>query len=180
MEQSKMRKFKLFWAWEDEKEEAWLRKMAQEGWHLISPEFPGFYTFKEGEARDIVYRLDFITSTIDREEYRQLFDDAGWEHVGEMFSWQYFRKAAKPGKDPEIYTDPESKIQKYMRLFGYMLIFMPIWVILLPRLDTLSKYGLSLILVPIFVVIAIVWAYAFLRIGLRIRELNQLRLSSKK
>jgi hypothetical protein len=125
------------------------------------------------------YRLDFIKSKIDRNDYYQLFDDAGWEHMGEMMSWQYFRKEAKPAEDPEIYTDPESKIQKYYRLFGVMLIFLPIWVILLPRLDTMVFYGLNFLL-PIFIPITLIWAYAFLRIGLRIRELNQLRLSSKK
>ena len=179
MESAKLRKYKLFWAWQDEKEEAWLRSMAQQGWELISPEFPGFYTFKPAEPRDMVYRLDFITSKMDREEYYQLFADAGWEHVGEMMSWQYFRKEAKPGEEPEIYTDPESKIQKYYRLFGVMLIFIPIWVILLPRLDSMVFYGLYFLL-PIFIPITLIWAYAFLRIGLRIRELNQLRLSSKK
>lgn len=179
MERSTIRKFRLFWAWQDEKEEAWLREMAQQGWHLVSPDFPGFYTFQQEEPRDIVYRLDFITSKIDRDEYMQLFEDAGWEHVGAMMSWQYFRKEAKAGQDPEIYTDPESKIQKYLRLFGYMLIFLPIWVILLPRLDTFVNYGLNFLLV-IFIPISLIWGYAFLRIGLRIRELNQLRLSSKK
>jgi hypothetical protein len=175
MEPSTIRKFKIFWAWQDEKEEKWLRSMAQQGWQLISPELPGFYTFKRGEPRDTVYRLDFITSKMDREEYLQLFTDAGWEHVGEMMSWQYFRKEAKQGENPEIYTDPESKIQKYYRLFGYMLIFLPIWVILLPRLDTMAFYGLYF-LIPIFIPITLIWGYAFLRIGLRIRELNRLRL----
>jgi hypothetical protein len=152
--------------------------MAHQGWELISPEFPGFYTFQQSEPRDMVYRLDFITPKIDREEYYQLFDDAGWEHVGAMMSWQYFRKEAKSGENPEIYTDPESKIQKYYRLFGVMLIFLPIWPILLSRLETFTFYGLSF-LIPIIIPISLIWAYAFLRIGLRIRELNQLRLSSK-
>jgi len=27
-------KIKWFWAWQDEKEEAWLSNMARDGWHL--------------------------------------------------------------------------------------------------------------------------------------------------
>ena len=163
METKMLRKHRIFWAWQDEKEEAWLSEMAQEGWHLLHPGFPGFYTFQQGEPAEMVYRLDFITSKVDREEYYQLFTDAGWELVGEMMGWQYFRKVARPGEEPQIYTDPESKIQKYMRLFGYMIIFLPACVVGVINLSNLPNNTFKLIFGLVFVFVSLTWSYAFHR-----------------
>ena len=66
----------------------------------------------------------------DRAAYLQLFHDAGWEHLGNMSAWEYFRKEARPGEEPEIFTDPESKIQKYQRVLRFLVIFFPIIVII--------------------------------------------------
>jgi hypothetical protein len=78
-------KFRWFWAWQDEKEEAWLGKMSKQGYHLSSINFPGFYSFGKGEPREYIYRLDYQTfRKKDRQEYLQLFKDAGWEYLGEM------------------------------------------------------------------------------------------------
>ena len=48
-----IKRWKLFWAWQDEKEAAWLRKMSNEGWHLIQAA-PFLYTFRKGEKKDYV------------------------------------------------------------------------------------------------------------------------------
>ena len=50
---------------------------------------------------------------MEKEDYLQLFRDAGWEYVGEMSGWHYFCQQAQPGEELEIYTDAESKISKY-------------------------------------------------------------------
>jgi hypothetical protein len=124
-------KFRWFWAWQDEREEAWLAEMSLDGWHLSGFGFPGVYYFRKGPPKRYIYRLDFQTSkTKDREAYLQLFRDAGWDHLGNMSAWEYFRKEAKPGEQPEIFTDPESKIQKYQRILGLLVIFLPILTIL--------------------------------------------------
>ncbi|MCI0519408.1 MAG: DUF2812 domain-containing protein, partial [Chloroflexi bacterium] len=105
--------FKWFWAWDDEKEEAWLREMAVNGWRLTAPELPASYTFKKAEPQDMVYRLDFFRGgKTSHAEYLQLFLDAGWEYVGDMSGWNYFRTPAQGDQAPEIYTDNEGKIQK--------------------------------------------------------------------
>src|SRR4030065_2199891 len=51
---------RLYWAWNDNREERWLNRMAREGWHLTAPRGV-FYTFEKGEPADIVYRLGFQT-----------------------------------------------------------------------------------------------------------------------
>ena len=83
-------KFKWFWTWQDDREEAWLGEMARADWHLKSLGLPGFYTFIAGEPRNDVYRLDFVMDRKDYQAYLRQFRDAGWEHVGEMGGWQYF------------------------------------------------------------------------------------------
>jgi len=118
------KQFRWFWAWDDEKEENWLRELAQKGWHFKSVSLPGNYVFEQGEPRDDVYRLDHFTNAKDKTNYLQLFIDAGWEYMGEMNSWQYFRKTAIDGDAPEIFSDNESKAKKYRKLMIFLAVFM--------------------------------------------------------
>jgi hypothetical protein len=45
-----------------------------------------------------------------------------------MSSWKYFHKQADPGESLEIYADIESKVAKNKRLLGYLIIFLPIYL----------------------------------------------------
>jgi hypothetical protein len=157
---------KWFWPWEDEREEAWLSQMAKQGWHLVKPDLLGQYTFAAGEAKDVVYPLDFISDNKKDESYLQLFKDAGWEHVGILGGWQYFRKQVNPGENTEIFTDNDSKIAKYQRVLLYLVIFLPIWtsVFLTSVYPSTSpvRIGISmlmtlLVLVYIFIAVGILW-----------------------
>ena len=49
--------FKPFAVWSLEKEEAYLRKMHQQGWAL--QKYNVMYTFKKTEPKDVVYKADF-------------------------------------------------------------------------------------------------------------------------
>jgi hypothetical protein len=131
MTETMLNKSKWFWTWEDDKEETWLAQMAQQGLHLVRPGLFGQYTFSACEPRTVVYRLDFVQSNKKDEAYFQLFRDAGWEHVGEMMGWQYWRKEIVDSKVPEIFTDKASKIQKYQRLLAFSRMFYPIFVVFL-------------------------------------------------
>ena len=162
----RLRKVKLFTLWQDQKEEAWLRQMAQQGWHLSSVA-PLVYTFVRGDPRDEVYRLDYVVSKADYEEYKQLFQDAGWELVGEMMGWQYFRKPASADGPKEIYTDAESKVERYRRVLAYLIIFLPIYVLFLTR-------GMPGPITLAMALIVILWAYSIVRIFVRIRQLQHL------
>ncbi len=135
MESMTVRKFKVFPAWQDDKEEAWLGKMAREGLHLTQPLFPSVYTFVRGTPPDVAYRLDYVArmSRDEFEVYLQVFRDAGWEYLGEMAGWQYFRKLVGPGEAAEIYTDAESKIRKYRRLLGYLIVIVLPFIIVSTR-----------------------------------------------
>jgi hypothetical protein len=183
MNDTLVRKSKWFWHWEDDKEEAWLGQMSKQGLHLVHPSAFGQYIFTRGESRDLVYRLDFVQSNKKDESYFQLFRDAGWEHVGELLGWQYWRKEVKPGESPEIFTDVESKVRKYQRLLGFLaIVFLPVAMGLfnmrnLSILPTASGSwidwlfaGIGMLVFAVF----LLYIYIFIRIGMRIRQLRSM------
>jgi hypothetical protein len=174
MENKKIRKFKWFWAWQDEAEEEWLRDMSKNGWHLDRIGFPTVYTFEAGEAQDFVYRLDYRSYyKMDKEDYLQLFNDAGWEYVEEMAGWHYFRQAARSGEDLEIYTDSESKIGKYVRLLAFLgILMLPLFFAII-SLSRAPYSWISVIRVFNFLLF-VLYVYAMIRLLLRIRELKRI------
>ena len=173
-----IQKFKWFWAWQDEKEEAWLAEMAQQGFHLEKIELPGQYTFRQGKPGNYVYRLDFQTlRSKDRDSYLQLFADAGWEHIGDMGGWVYFRHKVTDSEIPEIYSDLDSKIGKYHRLLAYLIIFLPIMIIVLPNVSDTLKYGPFMgILVVLSTGLMLLYSLAMILI---FRRMAQLRAKGK-
>jgi hypothetical protein len=125
MNTATIKKTRWFWPWQDEKEETWLEAMSQEGWHLVSVKLPCVYTYTRGEPRHFTYRLDYMPVDKTKEqEYGQIFQDAGWEYIGEMSNWRYWRKPVVEGETDEIFTDRESKLKKYRRMLGYMAFFL--------------------------------------------------------
>jgi hypothetical protein len=174
-----LHKQKWFWAWADEREEDWLRQMAQSGWHLKAVAPFGVYTFTAGPVEDVIYRLDFQSQSKkpDRQEYFQLFEDAGWEHVAEMSNWQYFRKPAAAGGPAEIFTDQVFRIKKYQRVCGLLAIVM---VVLLVQFNNLlraaERYDLWITTLQIiYVVLLGFFVYAIARLLGRITHLKRLQ-----
>jgi hypothetical protein len=174
MEKEKMGKFKFFWAWEDEKEEKWLEAMSQGGWHLESVGFPGFYHFAKGEPRAYSYRLDFRTGTLKSlQEYLQICRDAGWEEMGRMGSWYYFRKECRGAEKPEFFSDKDSKIQKYQRLIIFLVIFLPV---MLNGQRLIFKHQGSWFFIAVgilYLSLLVVWTYAIIRLILRVNKLKK-------
>lgn len=175
MENQTVNKYKWFWAWNDDKEEAWLSQMACTGLHLQSFGFPGKYTFITGEPREDIYRLDYLIKGQDHEHYLQLFRDAGWEHVGEMSGWQYFRTRKQDKQVLEIYTDNASKTKKYTRLLTHLTIFLPIYIVLATRPVSMESnyidfYSLVRLIMSLILVL---YAYAMVRLLLRINQLRK-------
>lgn len=165
-------KFRWFWAWEDDKEENWLREMSLQGYHLTSIGLPGIYKFEHGFAKDYVYRLDYLRDRKDYANYLQLFNDAGWNHMGEMHGWQYFYKEAVDGEDLEIYSDNESKAQKYQRILILLVIIFPLLIngllwFLSRRNEIIAVIGV------LYLAIIFIYIYGITKILMRIRQLKK-------
>jgi len=176
MAENTIRKFKWFWPWQDEQEEAWFRSMSQKGWHLFSVGLPCVYRFRAGEPRDYVYRLDYQTfPKKDKQEYQQLFRDSGWEYIGEMSAWQqYFRKEAREGETPEIFTDIESKVAKYKRVLAFLAFFVVILIVVSHNILIDNPYSWWGIIRVIYLLVMGGLIYAIIRLMLRIRKLRRL------
>ena len=166
-----VRKFRLFWAWQDEQEEEWLREMSAEGLHLQQAIFPGFYYFIQGEPRNYVYRLDFKSSSQrDMASYVQIFEDAGWQHLGKFPNgWQYFRKEARPGETLDIYTDIDSKVEKYKRLIGFLGAFLPLLIV---NVVNISHQEMPLFIELLVLSTLILYVVFFFKIWQRIKNLR--------
>jgi hypothetical protein len=170
-------KSKWFWAWADDKEEAWLRANANQGLHLVQARPFGLYVFRQGIPRDVVYRLDYISSPKKDDLYFQLFRDAGWEYVGEMMGWQYWRKKAIDDNSDEIFTDSESKTKKYRRLLGFMVIFLPVLIFNVTNFGSIPSDGHTFFFTGVQLfsfALLLFYSYAMLRIVLRINQLKRL------
>jgi hypothetical protein len=134
MEPKPVSRFRWFWPWQDDAEEAWLEEMSGEGLHLSSAGSFGRYRFVTGKPVRFAYRLDYRrTARKEKGEYLQLFRDSGWEYAGESRGWHYFRKPMAPGDSHEILTDRESKIDKYRRLSAFYAFFVIFSLMFLTR-----------------------------------------------
>jgi len=169
--------FRVHWAWNNEKEESWLARMARDGWHLTAPR-GFFYRFEKGEPADVVYRMDYQSpGKFERKDYLGLFKDAGWEHIGEFSNWYYFRTKAGDGPAPEIHSDPESKIAMYRRLLGLLaIITVAVWAPLATSIgDHRHPHGLWYTIRGIQVAALFLMVYAVVRIALKIGRIKKNR-----
>ncbi|MYM85936.1 DUF2812 domain-containing protein [Rugamonas sp. FT82W] len=175
-----VRKFKLWWAWQDERHEQWLESLAAQGLHLLDANAIGMHTFARGAPADVAYRWDIPVRQNDA-EYLQLFQDAGWEHVATAGGWHCWRKTRVAGAAAEIFTDSASRISKYqtaLRLLSMAMLaqspallkFAIDWRELLPRHGSYAGwYGpltwFSLTVTPVLL-------YCIVMVRRRIRAVN--------
>ncbi len=127
-----IKQWKIFWAWQDDKEAAWLREMSKKGWHLTHVALFR-YTFEKGNKQDYLYGIDYNLNTKnDIPHYLEVFTDAGWELAARFSSYYYFRITAKNGSDPGIFSDNSSKIRKYRTtLLVLAAVSFPLWYFLI-------------------------------------------------
>jgi len=95
-------------------EEAWINRMAADGW-LITKGGP-IYRFARAEPGRHVIRLDYRMHDrrANREEYLQFMADSGWRHLAGK-SKQYF-ESTHPEIGSELFSDQESRSQRYLRM----------------------------------------------------------------
>lgn len=72
-----IKKMKIYLATDIDKEADWLTDMSNKGFHFFKYKH-FFYYFEEDKDKSYIYQNDFQE---ENEEYFQLYEDAGWEHV---------------------------------------------------------------------------------------------------
>ena len=178
---------RTFFAWQEEKEEKWLREMSGKGWHLTRVGFFN-YRFEKGEPNDMVYKFDFkVLRKAEMNDYILTFEDAGWEYIGNFGSWYYFRTNADGDHSLELYNDNRSKIEKYKRLLLVLgVISLPMMFLHLPNLymriidmaeDSVLRnsviFNIYLPFLIILTIVVVLAVYAIIRILLIIRNLKK-------
>ncbi len=120
-----MLKFKFFV--DMEQEEEYLNAMAKKGYMLKKYNSSGFYSFIKGTPQDLHYKIDYrvFNKKSDFENYKMLFQDAGWIHVfGTKYSGGQYFLPAKGSNNHEIFSDIESRAARYTRLINQCLLWL--------------------------------------------------------
>ncbi len=128
-----MKKIKFFSDFE--KEEQFLNDMLKKGYRLERYNSLGVYTFRLAEPQALNYRIDYRKfSRKDKfEEYLTLFQDAGWEHVcGTRYSGlQYFLPNSDKVQTDDIFSDRESKLERYKRFSSQCFVSLTLMIVYL-------------------------------------------------
>lgn len=99
-----------------DKEEAWLNRMADDGYLLRKRGLR--YTFAPVAPGTAVVRVDYRSSMkqADFDDYVRLFEDAGWRHLhGARHGGPQYFASQTAGAGADIFSDHASKAQRYRR-----------------------------------------------------------------
>lgn len=168
-------RYKLFMAWEHEEEEKWLAEMESQGWHLIDA--AGIkYRFEKGEPDKYIYRLEMLPAmpgAPESQEYLQFMEETGAEMIGSYLKWVYFRKE-NDGTPFEIYSDIDSKLEHFRRIYKLLHTLMTVLSVLLLVDGVLSVFDHSIsyfMILPIIVDVMLI--YGASKIGKKIKQLEK-------
>lgn len=112
---------KWFWAWESDKEEAWLNAMVAKGWTLVDVGWCR-YVFEEKKS-DYIYRLELLENLpkhAESQAYIRFVEETGAEYIGAVTRWAYFRRSAALGPF-ELYSDNQSRLKYAKRIMALLL-----------------------------------------------------------
>lgn len=130
-----MNKFKLFFIWQDDKEEAWLNVLSSKGLQLDSVSFPFTYHFISDSSRNYIHHLNASKGDgVNLAAFEETYQRSGWKHIGRMNGWHYFQKAAAESDDLINKWGNKLKADKYQ---GYMMALvglLPFLLIIFPAL----------------------------------------------
>lgn len=131
-----MKRFKMFADFD--KEEAWLNRMAAAGHLLVSSGL--VYTFAPIAPGSAVVRVDYreTMKAADFDDYRNLFHDAGWQHLaGTRSSGAQYFASFSGDAHAEIFSDAASKAQRYKRAIAmHSAVLLPLLIIVTSLFST--------------------------------------------
>jgi hypothetical protein len=130
-----MDKYRLFFIWQDDKEEAWLGNLSSKGFRLDSVSFPFKYHFSEEQSKKYKYHLNSPKDpNTGIAAFNKYFQESGWEQVGRMNGWYYFRKEVSSAAAPEIEWGDASKADHYQKYMMALVGLLPLLLIIFPAI----------------------------------------------
>lgn len=173
-----LKKIRVFTIADFKEEEEWLREMHWSGWKLIGLMPPCFFTFERCEPEDVVYQLDFRNGRDGNGmEYRQIFQDCGWEYVNSCMSFHYFRKpVAQMEDEEEIFSDNASRVDLIGRIWKWRM--MPVFIIffgcILPQVRLGITGGIPMdVFFGLYVVLLVLYLCLILHVGLKFLRMRR-------
>ena len=118
---------KWFWAWEFDKEEAWLNDMAAKGKALVSARYIT-YEFEDSAPGEYAVRLEMLENnptSPEGQQYIEFVEGTGAECVGTVMKWVYFRKKTADGPF-ELHGDNATRIK---HLKGIQRLLLPLSIV---------------------------------------------------
>jgi len=166
---------KMFFAWNMDKEKAYLEQKSKEGLHLKDIGL-GRYVFEVGEPKNMIYQFDFqVLNKTSEQDYLALFEE--WELVKRYGGWFYFRKIEDENNN-QIYSNIESVKHMLRRLIGFLIIVgVPLYMQLIlhhPGVIYTDDFPLfyKIFFSGIYVFL-VLYLYALTRLILQLRKLNK-------
>lgn len=138
------RAFKQFAIFEIDKEEAWLREMANKGYHFQKINILGIYTFKKGAPEDTIYRIDFKEKIDDIEEYYEFYRQCDFKFINRIRFFNYFKYTGdkESYNSAVLYNDPKEQVNFLKKYLNMVLVVFGLEVAILLTYIFLSFNGL--------------------------------------
>lgn len=155
------------------KEQEWLSRQHRNGWKLMKIIPPCFYVFERCKPEEVVYQLDYNQEGMAHtEEYVQMFQDLGWEHILDFVGYSYFRKPVAEMEDQEeIFSDDASKLEMAERIFKGKIfpLLVLFFLVIIPLLFQLHDGGTDFqkFVYGFFVGLFIVYLSLFIQYGIQ-------------
>lgn len=104
-----------------------LRQFSLKGWHVKNFKLMG-YTLEKGKSLDYIYNIDYRWLQEDeKEEYFEFFSSSGWSHIASEGYIHLFRADAGT---KQIYTDRDTKVEKYKDSSRFMMTFSILFILI--------------------------------------------------
>ena len=113
---------KVWWAWDFDKEEAWLNEMAAKGLALVSVGFCR-YEFEDCRPGEYSVRLQLLKDNVrhpESEKYLSFLEETGAEHIGSWIRWVYLRRKTDEGSF-ELFSDLDSRCRQLSMIITFIL-----------------------------------------------------------
>lgn len=175
---NRKRMYRFFTIADYKEEEDFLRKEHLQGYKLIKMIPPCLFIFEKCQKADYVYRLDFPNvKSHDKESYLQLYQDCGWEYLGNCLNWSYFRKPVSEDDDLSIFSDNASRLDMVKRIYKTRML--PITTIFLcciiPQLYRLIDESMTIsdyIFLTLFMILFFIYIYLIIYCGLKLKRIK--------
>lgn len=170
-------RYRLFWAWNFDKEEAWLNEQAAHGLALVDA--AGIrYVFEECEPGAYEYRLELLENMACAAEGRRYLDfleEMGIECVGMFGRWAYLRRRCDDAPF-DLFSDIDSKIKHLRRIDALLFAALALQLAGLAALFHMREYPQDMLpFVFVWLAFVVLVGFGFVRIARKAGRLKRER-----